>query len=239
MDVLFKTSGGAIVTANLLRLAPFERSCGQQVPTIARTRIKICGITRIEDAQAAVELGADAIGLVFYPPSARALPLASAAAIAASVPAFVSVVGLFVDPDPREVEAALKAVRLSMLQFHGTESREFCARFERPYLKAVPMGAGADIGTYARDYPDCAGLLLDSHGGAVTGGSGKTFDWGRIPPACARPLILAGGLDAGNVTEAVRTVRPYAVDVSSGVEQSRGIKDIARMGDFIAAVRAA
>ncbi|HXH03475.1 MAG TPA: phosphoribosylanthranilate isomerase [Candidatus Competibacteraceae bacterium] len=205
-----------------------------------RTRIKICGITRPEDGQAAARLGADAIGLVFYPPSPRAVDAERAAAIVTALPPFVSAVGLFVDAEPEWVRAVLARVPLALLQFHGAESADYCRGFGRPYLKAVPMGGGARVEDYQRRYPDAAGLLLDSHGGGKSGGSGRAFDWAAIPAPAARtlPLVLAGGLDADNVAAAVAQVHPYAVDVSSGVETAKGIKDEVRMARFVAAVAA-
>ena len=202
-----------------------------------RTRVKICGITRPEDGLAAAALGADAIGLVFYPPSRRAVEPAMAAAIVTTLPPFVSAIGLFVDADPDQVRAVLAEVPLTALQFHGDESPEYCIGFDRPYIKAVPMGAGADVGEYAERFHTASALLLDSHGGSKTGGSGQSFDWQAVPPVCPRPLILAGGLNPENVAEAIDRVGPYAVDVSSGVEtMQKGIKDPTLMAAFMNAV---
>jgi phosphoribosylanthranilate isomerase len=203
---------------------------------ISRTRVKICGITRPEDGAAAVRLGADAIGLVFYPPSPRHVDIATARAIIAALPPFVSVVGLFVNAEPAAVRAVLDQVPLALLQFHGDEDAAECAAFGWPYVKAVPMGAGAAVADYEQRFASAAGLLLDSHGGAKTGGSGQGFDWARIPAACRKPLILAGGLHPGNVAQAIRQVRPYAVDVSSGVERARGIKDAELIRAFLRGV---
>jgi len=191
----------------------------------------------VEDALCAARAGADAIGLVFHPPSPRAVDVARAAEIARALPPFVTAVALFVDPEPERVEAVLAHVPVGQLQFHGDEPPELCRRFGLPYLKAVPMGAGADPGGYAARYPDAAGLLLDSHGGGRSGGSGEAFDWSRVPRALDRPLVLAGGLRPENVAEAVRRVRPWGVDVSSGVEARKGIKDPARIESFMSEVR--
>ena len=193
--------------------------------TQPRTRVKICGITRPEDALCAATLGADAIGLVFYPPSPRFVDLASAQRIVAAVPPFVAIVGLFMNATPATVQATLDAVHIDLLQFHGDETPEMCGRFAKPYLKAVPMGAGAEPLVYEQDFAEAAALLLDSHGAGHNAGSGQCFDWARIPQQRTKPLILAGGLHPGNVRQAIRAVRPYAVDVSSGVESSKGIKD--------------
>ena len=203
-----------------------------------RTRIKICGLTRESDVIAAAELGAAAIGLVFHPASARAVDVERAAPLLRVLPAFVSSVGLFVDAPSEYVRSVLAQLPLSMLQFHGDESPEYCRSFARPYLKAVPMGAGASVLDYQQRYADAAGLLLDSHGGGKSGGSGQAFDWTRIPSPDQRrvALILAGGLNPENVAAAVQNVRPYAVDVSSGVESAKGIKDPQRMARFIATV---
>ena len=191
----------------------------------------------MEDALCAARHGADAVGLVFHPASRRAVGAEAAAEIARALPPFVTAVALFVDPEPEAVEAVLARVPVGLLQFHGDEPPELCRRFGLPYLKAVPMGAGADPREYARRYADAAGLLLDSHGGGRTGGSGEAFDWGRVPGDLGRPVVLAGGLHPGNVAEAVRRVRPWAVDVSSGVESAPGVKDPARIEAFMQEVR--
>lgn len=207
----------------------------------SRTRIKICGITRPADALTAANLGADAIGLVFVPASARHVSLAQAREIIGALPPLVSVVGLFMDAHRAVVAEALVELPLGWLQFHGSETADWCESFGRPYIKAVPMGAGARLQDYERVYPCAAALLADSHGGARIGGTGERFDWSRIPGdgERSRPLVLAGGLDPDNVSDAVRRVRPWAVDVSSGVERARGIKDAHRVAAFIAAVRRA
>src|SRR5690554_4034234 len=201
-----------------------------------RTRVKICGITRPEDALAAARAGADAIGLVFYPPSPRAVTRERAREIVQVLPPFVSVVGLFVNAQPAEVRAALAALPIDLLQFHGDEAPEECRIYGRPYIKAVAMAPGVDLQAAARRYVDAAGLLLDTHREGVRGGTGEAFDWSRIPPELDKPVILAGGLTPENVAEAVRRVRPYAVDVSSGVEASKGIKDAARIEAFVRGV---
>jgi phosphoribosylanthranilate isomerase len=191
---------------------------------LTRTRVKICGITRVEDGVIAARLGADAIGLVFYPPSPRFVNPEQARQIIMALPPFITTVGLFVNAEPATVRAILREVPLALLQFHGDEESDYCAAFGRPYLKAVPMGAGAEVRDYEQRFATAAGLLLDSHGGAQTGGSGHGFDWARIPAERHKPLILAGGLHSGNVAAAIRQVRPDAVDVSSGVESAKGVK---------------
>lgn len=202
-----------------------------------RTRVKICGITRIEDAEAAARAGADAIGLVFDPASPRCVDLEQARAIAQAVPPFVTVVGLFVDAAPERVREVLNWVGLDLLQFHGTESPEQCRQYARRYIKAIRMRPEVDLLGEARRYADAAGILLDSFVPGVSGGSGRTFDWTRVPRDLGRPLILAGGLAPHNVAEAIRRVRPYAVDVSSGVERSPGVKDPDKIAAFLEAVR--
>ncbi len=214
-------------------------------PVNERTRIKICGITRVDDGVAAARAGADAIGLVFWPGTPRFVTHERARAIAAALPPFVTVVGLFVDPAPAEVQAALAAVPLDLLQFHGAEPPDLCRNFGRPYLKAIPVKEGVDLLESASRYGDAAGLLFDAwREGDLPGGTGQTFDWGRLPKRLAQPLILSGGLDPDNVALAVRSVRPWAVDVSSGVEirgadgkPQRGIKDPERIAALIREVR--
>lgn len=202
-----------------------------------RTRIKICGVTRPDDARAAAAAGADAIGLVFYADSPRALDLESAYAVAAALPPFVSRVALFLDPSAADVQAVIDALRPDLLQFHGDESPEFCGRFGVPYVKAVPMGdEGADPDAYAARFADAAALLLDGHRPGQAGGRGEGFDWEGRGGGRSMPVVLAGGLTPDNVAEAIRSVRPYAVDVSSGVESARGVKDPARIRAFAAAV---
>jgi len=202
-----------------------------------RTRIKICGITRVEDARVAAESGADAIGLVFYPPSPRNLSLEQARAIIAAVPPFVSVVGLFVDPAQDQVESVLSVCSLGLLQFHGDEAPGFCDGFGLPYIKAARVRADSDLVQYLSPYEAARGWLLDAYHDRLYGGTGAPFDWKLIPRDLARPVILSGGLTPDNVGAAVRQVTPWAVDVSSGVESAKGIKDAAKIAAFIAGVR--
>lgn len=201
-------------------------------------RIKICGLTRVEDVQHAVHAGADAIGLVFYPPSPRYVDLPTAVRLARAVPPFVSIVGLFVNADPLTVRATLAAVPIHLLQLHGDEDEAYCRQFDRPYIKAARVRPGMDLLQYAAAFPGAQAILLDAFVDGY-GGGGRVFDWSLVPPALGRPLILSGGLDAENVAAAVRRLRPEAVDVSSGVEASKGIKDVGKMRAFVAAVRAA
>lgn len=204
------------------------------------TRIKICGITRVQDAQVASAEGADAIGIVFYPPSPRFVAdLALARDIALAAGPFVTVVGLFVDPEPAELTAIMDAVPLHMLQFHGNESAGFCQQFARPYMKALRMKPGADISGQAATFDGASGILLDAYRKGVPGGTGETFDWSGVPSGLSQPLVLAGGLTPHNVSEAIRVAKPWAVDVSGGVETSKGIKDAALVSRFCQAVRAA
>ncbi len=202
-----------------------------------RYRVKICGVTTPEQGRAAAVAGADAVGLVFHPPSRRFVEPEQAAAIVAALPPFVTTVGLFVDARPGRVEAILNAVSLDCLQFHGHEAAGDCARFGRPYLKAIAMGEGQDPRPAMDVHPEAQGFLLDSHGGGREGGSGHRFDWQTVPDALERPWLLAGGLDSDSVREALRYLRPYGVDVSSGVESAPGIKDARRMRAFVRAVR--
>ena len=202
-----------------------------------RTRIKICGITRVEDARIAVDLGADAIGLVFYAPSPRSVDLAQARAIIAAIPPFVSAVGLFVDPTRDQVETVLRGCSLGLLQFHGNEAPDFCCAFGLPYIKAARVRTDADLVQYLSSYRAAQGWLLDAYHDRLYGGTGESFDWKLIPRNLARPVILSGGLTPDNVRAAVRQVRPWAVDVSSGVEAAKGIKDAAKIAAFIAGVK--
>lgn len=197
------------------------------------TRIKICGITRVEDVISAAHTGADAIGLVFYDKSPRHVTLQQAAQLAAAIPPFVTLVGLFVNASADEVRRVLQVVPLDVLQFHGEEEPDYCAQFGRPYLKAIRVRAGVDLIQYAALFSDAQGLLLDAFVEGTHGGTGSSFDWGLIPQHLPLPVILSGGLHAGNVAEAVRQIRPYAVDVSSGVEGGKGIKDAAKIAAFI------
>lgn len=202
-----------------------------------RTRVKICGLTRTEDVQAACDVGADAIGLVFYPPSPRAVTVEQAQLIVRHVPPFVTVTALFVNPTVAEVQAVLTQIpAISLLQFHGDESAVFCRQFGRAYIKAIPMRDDVDLAQQASIYDDALGLLVDTYKPGIPGGSGESFDWHRLPQSLSKPLILAGGLTPDNVAEAIKQVAPYAVDVSGGVEASKGIKDNAKMLDFMKAV---
>lgn len=201
------------------------------------TRIKYCGMTRIEDALLAAQLGADAIGVVMTAKSKRQVSLKQAKAIVDAMPPFVTTVALCMDDDAGFVQEIIDSLRPSLLQFHGSESDEWCRQFGHPYLKAIAMGEGASALYQLRDHPHAAGLLLDGHGLGETGGSGKAFDWSLMPRDLKQPLMLAGGLTAANVAEAIRIARPWAVDVSSGIESAPGIKDAAKMRDFITAVR--
>lgn len=200
-------------------------------------RVKICGITRVEDALAAAAAGADAIGLVFYAKSPRAVEVEQARAIIAALPPFVTTVGLFVDIERAELERILARVPLDLLQFHGDEAVAQCEGFNRPYIKALRVKAGDDIAAQARRYPSAQGILLDTYVEGVPGGTGEAFDWSLVPHDLGRPVILAGGLRPDNVAAAVVQVRPYAVDVSGGVEASKGIKDAQRIGAFVRAAR--
>jgi phosphoribosylanthranilate isomerase len=206
------------------------------------TRIKICGITRMQDVQAVAASGADAIGLVFYEKSPRHVTVQRAVQLAAAVPPFVTVVGLFVNPSEDEVREVLRQVPLDVLQFHGEEEPEFCARFGRPHLKAIRVRAGVDLLQCAARYAAAQGLLLDAFVEGTHGGTGASFDLGLIPHGLPLPVVLSGGLNADNVAKAIRQARPYAVDVSSGVESggveaSKGIKDAAKIAAFIKEVK--
>lgn len=201
-----------------------------------RTRVKICGITRADDALAAARAGADAIGLVFYARSPRAVTIAAAQAVVRALPPFVTTVGLFVDAAPDEIRTVLQAVPLDLLQFHGDESPAACRGHGRPYVKALRMRAGADLTALAQRYDDAAAILVDTYVDGVPGGTGVAFDWARLPSDMPRPLILAGGLKPDNVAAAVAQVRPWAVDVSGGVEAAPGVKDAAKIAAFIRGV---
>jgi len=205
-----------------------------------RTRIKICGITRVEDARAAAECGADAIGLVFYPPSPRYLSTERAAELRDALPPFVQTVALFVNPDAAQVAQVLQRVRPGLLQFHGEEAPEFCAQFGAPFVKACRMRAGtragADALEYLRPFSRAAAWLFDSHVPEY-GGVGEGFDLSLMPVVKEKPVILSGGLSPANVAEAVRRLRPWGVDVSSGVESAKGVKHAAKIAAFIAEVR--
>lgn len=219
--------------------------------TLHRTRIKICGLTDGDHALAAALAGADAVGFVFWAGTPRRVGAERAAAIAAALPPFVSRVGLFVDPEPDEVSRVLATVPLDLLQFHGAEAPEFCRSFRRPYLKAIAVAPGVDAGSLLEStlrYGDAAGLLFDAPpAGGMPGGTGRSFDWSLLAalrPRLTQPIVLSGGLNPGNVAAAVRAVRPWAVDVSSGVEATgadgkavKGCKDPARIEAFIEEVR--
>jgi phosphoribosylanthranilate isomerase len=206
-------------------------------PGGVRVRAKICGLTRPEDVSASVAAGADALGFVFFDQSPRALTPDRMPALLAAVPAFVQVVGLFVNPARNWVETVLSEVPLDLLQFHGDESPEFCASFARPYIKAVRVRPGLDLLHYCDRHANARGLLLDAFQPGVWGGTGVAFDWSLVPAGLTLPLILSGGLNQDTVGEAIAAVRPYAVDVSSGVESSKGIKDASRIQAFMNGVR--
>ncbi len=191
----------------------------------SRTRIKICGITRLCDAQQVAELGGDAIGLVFHPQSSRAIELDTALQIRLAMPPFVTVTALFMNEDEGWIRQVLETVNPDCLQFHGEEAPEFCQQWSRPFIKAIPMGSVEDASRYAQQFPQAQGFLLDSNVAGRQGGSGDTFDWSKIPSTFDFPLVLAGGLNPSNVAAAITRVKPWGVDVSTGVEQSKGIKD--------------
>jgi phosphoribosylanthranilate isomerase len=201
-----------------------------------RTRVKVCGITRPADARAAAQAGADAIGLVFYPPSPRYLSTERAVEIRDALPPFVQSVALFVNPDAPQVAQVIGRVKPALLQFHGEETPQFCAQFGLPYVKACRMKPGVDALEYLRPFSSAAAWLFDSHV-AEYGGVGESFDWSLVPAQRQRAVILSGGLSPANVAEAVRRMRPWGVDVSSGVESAKGLKDAAKIAAFIAEVR--
>ena len=201
------------------------------------TPVKICGLTRVEDAVAAAHLGAQAIGVVLYRKSPRYVSNQQARSIVEALPPFVTPVALMVDPTEAEVEAAIEEVGPALLQFHGDETPAFCSRFSLPYIKALRVRPETDLLQYAGDYAAAKGLLLDAFVEGTKGGTGATFDWSLIPTGFPKPLVLAGGLDSSNVTDAIRQTRPWAVDVSSGVEVGKGLKDAAKMAAFIRGVR--
>ena len=204
-----------------------------------RTRIKFCGMARVEDVRLAAELGVDAVGLIFAPRSPRRLELAQARVLRAALPPFVTAVALLMDAEIAHVQAILQTVKPALLQFHGAEKPEDCARYGLPFLKAVPMAIPEGAAIYAARYTEAIGFVFASHAAGETGGSGRRFDWSRLPRGIGRPVLLAGGLDPENVFEAVRSVRPYAVDVSSGIESAPGIKDAKKMRRFVAEVKRA
>ena len=201
------------------------------------TAVKICGITRVEDGLAAARAGAHAVGLVFYPKSPRCITPAKACEIIKALPPFITTVGVFVNSSMEEARSTLQQAPVQLLQFQGDETPEFCRQFKLPYVKAVRVKPGTDLLQYARDYHDAKALLLDAYIEGLHGGSGVAFDWGLIPRELPLPVILSGGLTVDNVMDAVRRVRPGAVDVSSGVESAKGVKDAARISAFIKGVR--
>ncbi|WP_047549031.1 phosphoribosylanthranilate isomerase [Methylotenera sp. G11] len=198
-----------------------------------RVRAKICGITRVEDAISAVDNGADAIGLVFYAPSPRKVAIEQAAEIADRIPAFVTVVGLFVNAEPDFVREVIARVKLDLLQFHGDETPQQCASYGLPFIKAIRVKSDTNLVQCAKDFSASKALLLDTFTEGVAGGTGHVFDWNLIPESLGKPVILAGGLNAQNVAQAISQVKPYAVDVSGGVEISKGIKDAAKIASFM------
>lgn len=203
---------------------------------LRRTRIKFCGITREADAHAAVALGVDALGFVFVPKSPRHVELSAAREIRRRLPPFVSVVALSMDAEPAFIDEMIWQLEPNLLQFHGTETPDFCRSFRVPYIKAVAMAEAQDLATWSTAYAGAAALLLDGHGAGEPGGQGRAFDW-RTATGGQHPLMLAGGLKADNVADAIRAVRPYAVDVSSGIESAPGLKDPDKMQAFIEEVR--
>ena len=204
-----------------------------------RTRIKICGITRPEDGVAVAAAGGDAIGLVFYGPSPRNVTIEQAQAVVAALPPFITVVGLFVNASDDEIREVCDAVPLGLLQFHGDEPAGLCGGYGLPYIKALRMAPGLDVAATAGLYRDAQGILLDAYTPGVAGGTGEVFDWQAVPEGLKKPIILAGGLTPDNVGEGIGQVCPYAVDVSGGVEASKGIKDAAKIAAFVDAVRSA
>lgn len=199
---------------------------------VNRTRIKICGITRQEDADAAVAAGADALGFVFYDPSPRNVNVDQAAEIIRNLPAFVTSTALFVNADVAFVQRVIDSTGLDLLQFHGDEDVAYCEQFDRPYMKAIRMKPDVDIQAECERYTSATAILLDAYRPGVPGGTGESFDWDRIPSGLKKPIVLAGGLEPDNIRRAVETVRPFAVDVSGGVEASKGIKDKAKLEKF-------
>jgi phosphoribosylanthranilate isomerase len=197
-----------------------------------RTRIKVCGITQLSEALFIAHQGADSLGLVFHPNSPRFLGLDAARKIRDAMPPFVTITALFMDETREWVEEVLSAINPDCLQFHGDESEADCVRWNQPYIKSISMGSTVNVETYAAQYPSAQGVLFDSNAAGLQGGSGDTFDWSKIPSSFDRPLLLAGGLNPANVAEAVTQVRPWCVDVSSGVEISKGLKDLNLIKQF-------
>ncbi|MFV1941164.1 phosphoribosylanthranilate isomerase [Pseudomonas luteola] len=204
---------------------------------MSAVRVKICGITCVEDALAAAHAGADAIGLVFYRKSPRSVSIPQAKRIISALPPFVTTVGLFVDASRCEIDETLDALPLDLLQFHGEETAADCARYRRPYMKALRMKPGEDIAARCQEYASANAILLDTYVQGVPGGTGQAFDWAQIPQGLSKPIVLAGGLGIENVADAIARVRPYAVDVSGGVEATKGIKDHEKVRAFVDAVR--
>ena len=198
-----------------------------------RTRTKICGITRLEDAKASVRAGCDALGFVFYKESPRYIALDAFKVIVKELPPFVTKTGLFVNADPAEIKEAIQSGLVNVLQFHGDETPDFCRQFNFPYIKAVAVSSSVDLIQYAKDFHDAEALLLDAYHEHLKGGTGQTFDWNLIPQSLSKPIVLAGGLTVDNVKEAIKKVKPYAVDVSGGVEESKGIKNSLKIQAFI------
>lgn len=198
-----------------------------------RTRVKICGLTSVADAMLAVNGGADAIGLVFYAPSPRNVSIEQAAKITEAMPAFVTKTALFVNPTVEYVQSVLESVSVDLLQFHGDESPEFCGQFNRAYIKAIRMRDGINLTTLAKEYHTSSGLLLDAYKAGIPGGTGEQFDWQRVPQNLNKPIILAGGLTPENIQQAIEQTQPWAVDVSGGVEQSKGIKSAEKLEQFM------
>jgi phosphoribosylanthranilate isomerase len=200
---------------------------------MSRTRIKICGITNLKDANLAIEAGADAIGLVFYEKSPRYVAINTAAHIIKNTPPFINFVGLFVDAEESYVKKVLERTAIGTLQFHGQESEQACAMYNKPYIKAIRMAEDVDLHEQSEKYASANALLLDTYVKGVPGGTGLSFDWNMIPRGLEKPVILAGGLDESNVKNAISQVHPYAVDVSGGVEREKGIKDPDKIKNFI------
>lgn len=198
-----------------------------------RVRVKFCGFTRVKDAVFAAHLGADAIGLVFYKPSPRNVSVSTAQQIVAALPPFISKIGLFVNATQAEVQHILSNIPLDCLQFHGDENEDFCRSFSLPYIKAIRMSSDIDVSQLIQRYTSASGILLDAWHEKIVGGTGKTFDWARVPMNSPIPIILAGGLTVDNVADAIQCVHPYAVDVSGGIESAKGIKDQENMTTFI------
>ncbi len=200
-------------------------------------RVKVCGITRAEDAVSAIKFGADAIGFVFWAKSTRYVTPEQAQQIAAEIPAFISIVGVYVDPTPDWVKETAQAANITLCQFHGDESAKFCEQFSIPYIKAIRVREGLDLIQYAQQHQNAKGLLLDTYTPNMPGGTGHVFDWGLVPQGLPLPLILSGGLHADNVAMAIKQTRPWAVDVSSGVEAAKGIKDEKKISAFMQGVK--